>query len=118
MLTTKFPFKFNFSISKELVKSGENSSFSVELVWPFETYKSVGEIDYDPSSEYYILKDDKYIREYVTKEEFDSIKESLYILNDDEDTYWGEKSTTYKSENPDKSCIELKIEINASQFIE
>lgn len=118
MLTTKYPFKFDFKISDEIVRSGENAAFSVELVWPFETYKKVTDETFDSSVEYYILENDKYIRQYLNEESYSLNKSNLYILNDDEDTYWGELSTSYKVNNPDKSCIELKIEISASQFIE
>lgn len=118
-LTNSYPFKFKLNISDEIVESGENSTFSVELEWDFETYiKLSEEATFDPTLEYFVLDDGKYIQETVNKDNFIDNKNQLYILNDDEDTYWGEKATSFMSENPDKSCIELKIEINASQYLD
>lgn len=118
ILTENYPFKFNFEITDNVVDSGENSSFKVSLIWPFETYIKVSETDiFDEKLEYYLIKDGEYIEENVSEDSFSSYSE-LYYINDLEDTYWGEKATEFKTNNPDEYAVKLIIEISASQLIE
>lgn len=119
MLTTNYPFKFNFEITNNIVSNGENSSFKVDLVWDFETFVKVSESDtYDAFIDYYRLVDGEYVEVNVNSDNYSELVTELYMVNDIEDTYWGEKASKFMSENEDVSCIDLKIEINAMQYLD
>lgn len=119
MLTTNYPFKFNFEITNNIVSNGENSSFKVDLVWDFETFIKVSEnATYDAFIDYYRLVDGEYVEVNVNSDNYSELVTELYMVNDIEDTYWGEKASKFMSENEGISCIDLKIEINAMQYLD
>ena len=116
LLVNNYPFNIGLNIDHNIISSNETSTFTFTVTWPFESYKLVtGE--FDPTTTYYVLNDDTYVKTNVSSSNFDELKSSLYILNDKEDTKWGEYANNFRLENPDTPCIELKILLNASQYI-
>lgn len=119
LLEDNFPFIFNFEITNSIVNSGDTSKFGASLIWNFETIKKLDDSSaYDALEDYYILNNETYEKINVTLEEFASLKNQLYIINDAEDTRWGELAYEYVKNNPDTNCVSLIIEVNASQYIE
>lgn len=47
---------------------------------------------------------------------YETIDSTTGKVNDDVDTYWGNLAYDFINNNPDKSCIELKIKISATQI--
>lgn len=118
LLTTKYPFKFNFQVTNPLIANGETTSFIADLSWAFETFVKVESSDtYDSLKDYYVLNNDKYEEVSVTSQNYSEFEE-LYYINDAVDTYWGEKATQYKLNNMDSNSIELLIKVSATQVIE
>lgn len=115
-LTSNYPFIFNVSVDKSMIASGESSKFSFTLNWDYETY--VTPKNYIENIEYFIKNNDHYEKVIINQENFDENKSNLFILNDEEDTLWGEKAYRFINENDGIPCIELSIEINASQFLD
>ena len=119
LLETKYPFMFGIDISTDIIHTSEKSVFTFTLKWPFETYSKLTDNDtYDPNKEYFTFKEDKYTKIKVSESLFISLKDTLYILNDDLDTVWGEKAYDYLNDQPEEPCITFEIVINASQYLE
>lgn len=118
MLTDAYPFKFAFNVDKPIINTGEKSTFTAGLTWPFETHLKVTDTDtYSDNVEYYTLVDGSYILTSVSAATFDALKDTLYYTNDIEDTKWGEAAFNFINTNPDAPCIELIIKVNASQYV-
>jgi len=114
-----YPFKFDYEVPADIVRPGEAKSFTVKLNWDFETYKKVSDSDtFDANQEYYVLSEDTYNIVDINEESFNVSKNSLYITNDIEDTKWGEDAYTFINNNPDTPCIELKLDVMATQYLE
>ena len=47
---------------------------------------------------------------------YETVDEVTGEVMDDDDTYWGTMAYDYKNNNPDKSCLELKVKISARQI--
>lgn len=115
-LTNKYPFTFDFGNEDNILKVGETYDFKVSLVWPFETFIKASE-EYDSNTEYYTLDNDSYVKSSVNSTNYEELKNSLYVTNDEEDTKWGEAAYKFSNENEGNNCIELELVIIASQYI-
>ena len=114
-----YPFKFDYEIPADIVRPGESKSFTVKLNWDYETYKKVAATDtFDANQEYYVLNGSNYEITYVNDSTFASLKNSLYVTNDAEDTKWGEDAYTFINSHPTTPCIEMKLDVMASQYLE
>lgn len=69
-----YPFVIQCSFNKLEVEPGGTATFTLSVVWPYESSKG-----------------------------------------DEVDTYWGDKAYQFHQENPDLPCIELKVQITATQ---
>lgn len=117
IIKEKYPFKMSFEIDKDLIYHDETSIFNFSLSWPFETYIK-NDSEYTSDMDYYILENNEYQKISITEEEYDLKKDDLYILNDQEDTYWGIKSHEYKNRYPEEASISIEIIINANQHVD
>lgn len=118
-LNKKYSFKFDSHVSKGIIHTDEVSVFSFALEWPFETYiKLSDESVYDGDQEYFKVDGENYVETKVSSENYDSLKNELYVLNDAKDTYWGSKAYEFKNAHPDTPSIRLEILVNAVQYIE
>lgn len=117
-----YPFKFNFESDTNTIKSGESTVLDIGLSWPYVTYVEASTLtDYDDNLDYYILDGDDYIKQYITEDDFDSMKDSLYYANDEEDTHYGELAYTWKkaeaTAGTNRPCISVVLEVNATQDV-
>lgn len=117
IIKEKYPFKMSFEIDKDLIHHDETSIFNFSLSWPFETYIK-NDSEYTSDIDYYILENNEYQKISITEEEYALKKDELYILNDQEDTYWGIKSHEYKNRYPEEASISIEIIINANQHVD
>lgn len=119
VLNDKYTFTFGIDISKDVIKTNESSIFQFSLVWPFETYIPLEESEeYNEDEDYYILNGEEYEKTSINETNYNSKKDSLYKLNDEKDTLWGNKAYEFKEENPDTPCVRIEMMINATQYIE
>ena len=65
---------------------------------------------------YYILQGSNYVKTDVTQANYDALVASgLYVESDDADSFWGEKSVTYRKDHPGESAFRLKVKLIVSQ---
>ena len=118
-IESHYPFKFDYEVPVDIVRPGESKSFTVKLNWDYETYKKVADTDtFNDSQEYYVLDGDDYQLVSINETGFNAQKSSLYITNDAEDTKWGEDAYTFIAAHPTTPCIEMKLDVMASQYLE
>lgn len=119
-LVTDFPFKIRFEHDKISLDKGDYLNFASSVIWPFEAPEDYVKLNtaytYEDGLTYYVLENGNYVEAYVYPMNFDSLVETgLYLESDDADSYWGEKSVTFKQENPEGKAITLKIKLTVSQ---
>lgn len=119
-LQNDFPFKITFDHNKIDLNIDEKLDFSISVSWPFEStnnYYKLNELyPYMDLVNYYTLENGTYTKINVTQGNFATlVTNGLYVESDDADTYWGEKSVTYKKENPEGSAITLKVKLVVTQ---
>lgn len=121
-LENEFPFSITFNYDNESILINEKVSFTVNVSWPFESenayYKLNSLYPYSEVYNYYLFDGTNYTKTNVTSSNYASLVNSgLYVESDDADTYWGERSVTYKQANPNKSAITLKVKLIVSQDV-
>lgn len=119
-LEEEFPFEIKFSYEKETILINEKTRFTINATWDFESdeaYYKLNELyDYSPMYNYYILQGSNYVKTDVTQANYDALVASgLYVESDDADSFWGEKSVTYRKDHPGESAFRLKVKLIVSQ---
>ena len=119
-LKNDFPFSIEFGHDKIALDKGDYLNFSSSVIWPFEADSDYVKLnkayEYKDGTTYYTLENGQYVEAYVYPMNFDSLLESgLYVESDDADSYWGEKSITYKEENPEGKAVRLKVKLVVTQ---
>lgn len=119
-LKEDFPFQISFDYVTSDLNIGESLSFVVSVKWPFEAinqyYKINSMYPYDSKMDYYFPNGTNYDKVSISSTSYNTlVKDGLYIESDDADTYWGEKSVTFKKEHPSNSSITLKLKLVVSQ---
>lgn len=119
-LKNDFPFSIEFNHDKLELDKGDYLNFASYVVWPFEGKEPYVKLNraytYNAGFTYYTLEDGEYVEAYVYPMNFDSLVETgLYLECDDADSYWGEKSVTYREENPEGKALTLKVKLVVTQ---
>ena len=119
-LKNDFPFSIEFSHDKLELDKGDYLNFASYVVWPFEGKEPYVKLNsaytYSEGFTYYTLEEGEYVEAYVYPMNFDSLVETgLYLECDDADSYWGEKSVTYREENPEGKALSLKVKLVVTQ---
>ena len=120
-LAEDFPFSITFSHDKDILETGEQLKFTINVDWPFEAseqyYKLNDLYNFVNGITYYGYNDEVgYYEESVTGDSFyDLIKDGLWVESDDADTYWGEESMLFKQEYPEESALYLKLKLIVTQ---
>ena len=119
-LQNDFPLKITFDHNKTDLNIDEKLDFSVSVSWPFESKNSYYKLNelypYIDIVNYYVLENGNYNQVEVTNTNFATlVANGLYVESADADTYWGEKSVTYKKDNPEGSAITLKVKLIVTQ---
>ncbi len=119
-LQDQFPFKISFEYGESDIDKGGELTVKLVVKWDFENaqpyYKLNDLYEYQEGVTYYTLSNGEYTEEEVLGGSFNRlIKSGLYVESDDADTYWGERSVSYKEENPDDSVLHLQVKLVVSQ---
>ena len=119
-LKNDFPFSIEFDHDKLELDKGDYLNFASYVVWPFESSEPYVKLNsaytYSEGFTYYTLEDGEYVEAYVYPMNFPSLVETgLYLESDDADSYWGEKSVTYREENPEGKALSLKVKLVVTQ---
>jgi hypothetical protein len=121
-LENEFPFSITFNHDTEAILMNEKVNFTVSVTWPFESINSYYRLNslypYSATYNYYVYNGNSYIKTIVTESNYtEMLNNGLYVESDDADTYWGEKSVTFKETHPDESAISLKVKLIVSQDV-
>lgn len=106
-----YPFEINFSNNKELLERGESLKFGVTVDWPYESLETTyfrlnSQYTYDSNFTYYTFDGNNYLKREVTEDEYNSLKNDLYLEKDDADTFFGEKCS---------DCFQVKLKLIVEQ---
>lgn len=117
---TDYPFVINITHNKTELSPDEKLNFVFKLHWLFEEkdkYYKLNELyEFDPSYVYYELSNGNYVAKNVTSSNFASLRDNLYLLKDDADSYFGEKCAVYES-STGKTCISAKVQLVVEQTV-
>ncbi len=117
-LKNGFPFTMVVSGEEKVLKPEENSTFDFELYWEYEAenkyYKLNKLYRFDPSVVYYSYSGGKYSVASVNVSSFSVLRDSLYVLKDDADSYFGERCAEYEK-NTNKACVSLSFQMTVQQ---
>lgn len=115
-----YPFVIDISHNKNMLNPGEKLNFIFKLHWLFDDankYYKLNELyEFDPSYVYYELSNGQYVAKSVTSSNFATLRNNLYLVKDDADSYFGEKCAIYES-STGKTCISTKIKLVVEQTV-
>ena len=119
-LKNDFPFSIEFGHDKIELDKGDYLNFASYVIWPFEASEPYVKLnkayEYNSGFTYYTLENGTYTEAYVYPMNFNSLVETgLYLESDDADSYWGEKSVTYREENPNGKALTLRVKLVVTQ---
>lgn len=119
-LKNDFPFSIAFGHDKIALDKGDYLNFASSVIWPFEGENEYVKLNkaytYSDGLTYYVLEEGEYVEAYIYPMNFDLMREQgLYLESDEADSYWGEKSVTFREENPDTPAVTLKVKLVVTQ---
>lgn len=119
-LKKDFPFSISFGHDKIALDKGDYLNFSSSVIWPFEAPTQYVKLNkaytYSDGLTYYVLENGNYVETTVYPMNFAlMLEQGLYLESDEADSYWGEKSVTFREENPDIPAVTLKVKLVVTQ---
>ena len=114
-----YPFSVNLNIDSVIIQPQGYTNFSASLSWDYENqekfYQLDGLYDYNAEFNYYNLVDGKYVvNDSVTADNFNELRNNLYLEKDDADSYFGYACGKYEK-NTGKSCLAMKLVLKVIQ---
>ena len=114
-----YPFSVNLNIDSVIIQPQGYTNFSASLSWDHENQEKFYQLDslYDYNGEfnYYNLVDGKYVvNDSVTADNFNELRNNLYLEKDDADSYFGYACGQYEK-NTGKSCLAMKLVLKVIQ---
>lgn len=118
-LNSFYPFSVNLNIDSVIIQPQGYTNFSASLSWDYENQEKFYQLDslYDYNGEfnYYNLVDGKYVvNDSVTADNFNELRNNLYLEKDDADSYFGYACGQYEK-NTGKSCLAMKLVLKVIQ---
>lgn len=118
-LISFYPFSVNLNIDSVIIQPQGYTNFSASLSWDYENQEKFYQLDslYDYNGEfnYYNLVDGKYVvNDSVTADNFNELRNNLYLEKDDADSYFGYACGQYEK-NTGKSCLAMKLVLKVIQ---
>lgn len=118
-LNSFYPFSVNLNIDSVIIQPQGYTNFSASLSWDYEIQEKFYQLDslYDYNGEfnYYNLVDGKYVvNDSVTADNFNELRNNLYLEKDDADSYFGYACGQYEK-NTGKSCLAMKLVLKVIQ---
>ena len=114
-----YPFSVNLNIDSVIIQPQGYTNFSASLSWDYENQEKFYQLDslYDYNGEfnYYNLVDGKYgVNDSVTADNFNELRNNLYLEKDDADSYFGYACGQYEK-STGKSCLAMKLVLKVIQ---
>ena len=118
-LISFYQFSVNLNIDSVIIQPQGYTNFSASLSWNYENQEKFYQLDslYDYNGEfnYYNLVDGKYVvNDSVTADNFNELRNNLYLEKDDADSYFGYACGQYEK-NTGKSCLAMKLVLKVTQ---
>ena len=118
-LNSYYPFSVNLNIDSVIIQPQGYTNFSASLSWDYENQEKFYQLDslYDYNGEfnYYNLVNGKYVvNDSVTADNFNELRNNLYLEKDDADSYFGYACGQYEK-NTGKSCLAMKLVLKVIQ---
>lgn len=118
-LNSFYPFSVNLNIDSVIIQPQGYTNFSASLSWDYENQEKFYQLDslYDYNGEfnYYNSVDGKYVvNDSVTADNFNELRNNLYLEKDDADSYFGYACGQYEK-NTGKSCLAMKLVLKVIQ---
>lgn len=118
-LNSFYPFSVNLNIDSVIIQPQGYTNFSASLSWDYENqgkfYQLDSLYDYNGEFNYYNLVDGKYVvNDSVTADNFNELRNNLYLEKDDADSYFGYACGQYEK-NTGKSCLAMKLVLKVIQ---
>ena len=118
-LNSFYPFSVNLNIDSVIIQPQGYTNFSASLSWDYENQEKFYQLDslYDYNGEfnYYNLVNGKYVvNDSVTADNFNELRNNLYLEKDDADSYFGYACGQYEK-NTGKSCLAMKLVLKVTQ---
>lgn len=118
-LNSFYPFSVNLNIDSVIIQPQGYTNFSASLSWDYENQEKFYQLDslYDYNGEfnYYNLVNGKYVvNDSVTADNFNELRNNLYLEKDDADSYFGYACGQYEK-NTGKSCLAMKLVLKVIQ---
>lgn len=118
ILKNTYPFSIGITFDKTELASGQTMNFDTSFSWKYDNDREYFKLDkyhtYDPNVKYYSYNGTNYTEENVTRENFSSMKNSLYMYKDDADGFFGIKCADYEEKNND-ACVKVKLKLFVEQ---
>lgn len=118
-LNSFYPFSVNLNIDSVIIQPQGYTNFGASLSWDYENQEKFYQLDslYDYNAEfnYYNLVDGKYVvNDSVSANNFNELRNNLYLEKDDADSYFGYACGQYEK-NTGKSCLAMKLVLKVTQ---
>ncbi len=119
-LSERYPFDFSMSSNLNSFSPGQAGSFNINFGWEFEDtnkyYKVTDVYTFNPSFEYYRLRNGSYVLdESITATNYNANMSSLYLYKDDADSFFGMECPAYVS-NVSDPCVTYNVLLIVEQL--
>ncbi len=118
-LNSFYPFSVNLDIDSVVLQPKDYTNFNASLSWDYDNSAKYFQLDslydYDSSYSYYNLVNGQYVlNDSVTADNFEELRDNLYLEKDDADSYFGYACGKYEN-NTGKSCLAMKLILKVTQ---
>ena len=117
-LENNYPFQVLFTSTSNEIGVENEAEFTIQIKWEYEAdkyFKVLNVFDYDDELTYYVNNNGTYVEDTtVTSANYNSKKDTLYLIKDDADSYIGEKCGRYVREN-NQNCLQISGNLIAEQ---
>lgn len=114
-----YPFLVNTSFTNNIILRNSSEKFLFSINWPYNSSNSYYKIDnfyqYNPNLTYYTFSNNKYNVAKVDENNFDSLRNTLYLAKDDVDSFFGVECGKYK-EKTGSTCLNVHMKLIVEQI--
>lgn len=118
-LNSFYPFSVNLDVDSVVLQPKDYTNFTASVTWDYDNSAAYFQLDslydYDSSFNYYNLVNGAYVlNNSVTADNYNNLRNNLYLEKDDADSYFGYACGKYEA-NTGKSCLAMNLILKVSQ---
>lgn len=114
-----YPFIVTTKFSNNVILRNTSETFFFNINWPYTSNNSYFKIDnfykYNPNLTYYTFSNNTYNVAKVDQNNFDTLKNTLYLSKDDVDSFFGVECGKYK-EKTGSTCLTVHMKLIVEQI--